>query len=122
VGADVLREDEAAKVSDVIQVATALYATAAGREAFQHSSPDKGISIFGRALLDGLKGTPEIKLDPRQQRFARRYFRIVSKLGIISVSHTTGNTYRRLASRKNSNLAWLIILYKCETAFAVRVH
>ena len=78
-GADVLREDEAAKVSDVIQVATALYATAAGREAFQHPNPDKGISIFGRALLDGLKGTPEIKLDPRQQRFARPPFGLERK-------------------------------------------
>ena len=47
-------EDEAALVNP-IRVAPLLYATASGQQAFQQ--PQQGLSLFGRALLDGLLGT-----------------------------------------------------------------
>ena len=61
-GAEILKEDESALVN-WSQVAPMLYATASGQQAFQQSEPSKGISIFGKALLDGLTGTPDIELN-----------------------------------------------------------
>jgi hypothetical protein len=43
-------------------VAPILYATNSGQQAFQHPTPERGISLFGRALLDGLAGQPNIAL------------------------------------------------------------
>jgi hypothetical protein len=60
-GADLLSEDESALVN-AVRIAPLLYATASGQQAFQPSEPIKGLSLFGRALLDGLVGTPEIAL------------------------------------------------------------
>jgi hypothetical protein len=61
-GAPVLTEDEAALVNPAL-VAPLLFATAPGQQAFQHMHPDRGLSLFGRALLDGLLGKPTIHLD-----------------------------------------------------------
>jgi hypothetical protein len=61
-GAEILPEDEAALVN-AARVAPLLYATASGQQAFQPPEPQRGISLFGRALLDGLYGTPDIQLD-----------------------------------------------------------
>jgi hypothetical protein len=61
-GAEILPEDEAALVN-AARVAPLLYATASGQQAFQPPEPQRGISLFGRALLDGLCGTPDIQLD-----------------------------------------------------------
>jgi hypothetical protein len=62
-GAEILSEDEADSISPAIVAAPVLYATSAGHQAFQQPNPEKGLSIFGRALLDGLVGTPDIDLD-----------------------------------------------------------
>ena len=61
-GTEILPEDEAALVNP-IRVAPLLYATASGQQAFQQPTPQQGLSLFGRALLDGLLGTPDIRLD-----------------------------------------------------------
>jgi len=61
-GAEILTEDEAALVN-ASSIAPLLYATASGQQAFQPLAPQHGISLFGRALLDGLRGTPDIQLD-----------------------------------------------------------
>jgi hypothetical protein len=61
-GAPVLTEDEAALVNPAL-VAPLLFATAPGQQALQHMHPDRGLSLFGRALLDGLLGKPTIHLD-----------------------------------------------------------
>jgi hypothetical protein len=45
------------------RVAPQLYATASGQQAYQQPEPGKGLSLFGRALLDGLTGTPDVELD-----------------------------------------------------------
>ena len=60
-GAPILVEDESAE-SNPHLVAPVLYATAAGERAWEHRDPAKGISIFGRALLEGLIGRPNIEL------------------------------------------------------------
>jgi hypothetical protein len=60
-GAQLLNVDVAA-ASNPGRVAPLLYATAAGQRAWEHPAPEKGLSLFGRALLDGLAGTPEIEL------------------------------------------------------------
>lgn len=61
-GAPILTEDEAALVNADL-VVPLLYATASGQQAFQPPTPQRGISLFGRTLLDGLLGTPDIQLD-----------------------------------------------------------
>jgi hypothetical protein len=61
-GAEMFSEDEAARVN-VRRIAPLLYATASGQQAFQQPQPQRGISLFGRALLDGLAGQPYIELD-----------------------------------------------------------
>ena len=73
-GTKILPEDEAALVSESILSSTVLYATASGQQAFQQPDPKSGISIFGRALLDGLVGTPKIKLESRKNRTAVTLF------------------------------------------------
>jgi hypothetical protein len=60
-GTEILPEDESALVNPIL-VAPLLYATASGQQAFQQPTPQQGLSLFGRALLDGLLGTPDIKL------------------------------------------------------------
>lgn len=61
-GADILSEDEAALTNPNL-VAPLLYATASGQQAFQPPEPERGISLFGQALLDGLQGTPDMDLE-----------------------------------------------------------
>ncbi len=39
-----------------------LYATSSGQQAFQQPSPEQGLSLFGKALLDGLAGKPDLVL------------------------------------------------------------
>ena len=62
-GADIFNEDESAQVNPRL-VAPVLYATASGQQAFQQPTPERGLSLFGQALLDGLAGRPDIALQP----------------------------------------------------------
>lgn len=68
-GSKILREDEAALANPAL-IAPILYATASGQQAFQQPEPDKGLSLYGRALLDGLAGKPDIELKPQDQRWS----------------------------------------------------
>jgi hypothetical protein len=61
-GTPVLNED-ASSITNAFRVAPLLYATASGQRAFQHPEPAKGLSLFGRALIDGLNGEPDIALE-----------------------------------------------------------
>ncbi|MBL8540127.1 MAG: caspase family protein [Betaproteobacteria bacterium] len=61
-GATILTEDESA-LTNAERVAPQLYATASGQQAYQQPEPGKGLSLFGRALLDGLAGAPDLELD-----------------------------------------------------------
>lgn len=61
-GTEILSEDEAFQNNPNL-ISPLLYATASGQQAFQPPEPQQGISLFGRALLDGLQGTPDITLD-----------------------------------------------------------
>jgi hypothetical protein len=61
-GATILTEDESA-LTNAERIAPQLYATASGQQAYQQPDPEKGLSLFGRALLDGLAGTPDLELD-----------------------------------------------------------
>jgi len=45
-----------------------VYATSTSLEAYQRRDPAKGISIFGEALLTGLRGTPDMELVQDHQR------------------------------------------------------
>ena len=59
-GIKVLPEDEASKVNASL-VAAVLFATGSGKQAYQHADPEKGLSLFGRALdlkVTGMKLTP----------------------------------------------------------------
>lgn len=60
-GATILTEDESA-LTNAERIAPQLYATASGQQAYQQPEPGKGLSLFGRALLDGLAGTPDLEL------------------------------------------------------------
>ncbi len=46
-----------AVLTNSLQTSAVLYATASGRSAFQHKRADDGLSIYGTALLEGLRGT-----------------------------------------------------------------
>ncbi len=59
-GLDVLPENEDAYAG--IRAAAILYATSTSKQAWQPDDPSKGISLYGRALLDGLRGQPDIEL------------------------------------------------------------
>jgi hypothetical protein len=61
-GIDILPEHEAASGNPAL-IAPVLYATSAGQQAFQHPKPADGLSIFGQALLDGLRGLPDLQLE-----------------------------------------------------------
>jgi hypothetical protein len=61
-GADILSEDESALSYAGVRAAAFLHATASAFQAWQRTDPQKGISIFGEALLEGLKGQPDIEL------------------------------------------------------------
>lgn len=39
------------------------YSTASGQRAYQQRNPAKGISMFGQALVDGLVGTPPLRIE-----------------------------------------------------------
>ena len=61
-GQKILPEDEALHAYRGIRAAAILYATAASMQSWQPANPANGISIYGRALLDGLYGKPDIEL------------------------------------------------------------
>lgn len=54
-----------------------LNATTATRKAWQPTKPEKGESIFGRALLDGLLGTPDIDITRVGGQSAIQFSRLV---------------------------------------------
>jgi Caspase domain len=60
-GTDILPEDNN-ETSNSAYISPILYATNNGQQAFQHPDPSKGLSLFGRALLDGLAGKPDLRL------------------------------------------------------------
>lgn len=76
-GSKILREDEAALANPAL-IAPVLYATASGQQAFQQPEPDKGLSLYGRALLDGLAGKPDIELKPQDQRWSVNLYSLQS--------------------------------------------
>jgi Caspase domain len=61
-GTKILTEDEPAMRNKNL-VAPVLYATSTGSQAWQQPSPNAGLSLFGTALLDGLRGQPDIRLE-----------------------------------------------------------
>lgn len=61
-GREILPEDEAMFAYDGIRAAAILYATSAAMPSWQPNTPANGLSIYGRALLDGLYGRPDIEL------------------------------------------------------------
>jgi hypothetical protein len=60
-GIKILPEDESALVDSSV-VAPVFYATASGQMSFQQPDPNKRLSLFGTALLDGFCGKPDIEL------------------------------------------------------------
>jgi hypothetical protein len=62
-GSLILNEDDVQDTNPSV-VSPILYATAPGQQAYQQPDPGKGFSIFGTALLEGLRGEPDIKLVP----------------------------------------------------------
>jgi Caspase domain len=80
-GSSILNEDQSDRVNPDV-IAPLFFATSSGQQAFQQPDPDKGLSLFGSALLDGLNGKPDIALvqqDPdfvvtlyALQRFVKR--------------------------------------------------
>ncbi len=62
-GREILPENEALHAYSGIRAAAILYATAASMQSWQPAKPANGISIYGRALLDGLYGKPDIELE-----------------------------------------------------------
>jgi hypothetical protein len=61
-GFDILNEG-APGTTNAIYDKGVLYSTASGQQAYQPQSPSKGLSLFGQALLDGLKTKPVPVLD-----------------------------------------------------------
>ena len=55
-----------------------LFATTASLQAWQPTDPALGPSLFGQALLDGLRGTPEIELTEKDGRKAVEFFKLES--------------------------------------------
>lgn len=55
-------DEQVAARSNPDVIAPILYATASGQQAFQQPEPQRGLSLYGQALLDGLVGTPDIEL------------------------------------------------------------
>ena len=45
------------------RIAALFHATSSGQQAFQPTDPGEGPSLFGKALLEGLRGRPTIELD-----------------------------------------------------------
>ena len=60
-GTPILNEGESSQVNPDL-IAPLLYAAASGQQAFQQPEPSAGLSLFGRALIDGLGGKPDIDL------------------------------------------------------------
>jgi len=60
-GALILNEPGAAQCNPDV-IAPILYATASGQESYQQPDPGKGLSLYGTALIEGLKATPDIEL------------------------------------------------------------
>jgi hypothetical protein len=63
-GAAILPQYPAAQVYRGVRAAAVLYATTSSLAAWQPRDPTEGPSLFGRALLDGLAGRPDIELQP----------------------------------------------------------
>lgn len=72
-GGKILTEDEAAQANPSL-TNPVLYAAASGQRAWERRDPRKGISLFGEAILDGLRGTPDIRLKCDAQRCAVELF------------------------------------------------
>jgi caspase domain-containing protein len=83
-GFDILNEG-APGTENAIYDKGVLYSTASGQQAYQPQSPSKGLSLFGQALLDGLKTKPVPVLDeaPIELR-SRGDLRIVEINGLTS--------------------------------------
>ncbi|MDB5730666.1 MAG: hypothetical protein JWQ03_561, partial [Variovorax sp.] len=54
-GSPILTSGKAA-LTNSLQTSAVLYATASNRSAYQHTSADQGLSMYGTALLEGLRG------------------------------------------------------------------
>lgn len=51
-----------AVLTNSLQASAVLYATASGRAAFQHVRPEEGLSMYGTALLKGLRGAEDMEV------------------------------------------------------------
>jgi len=61
-----------------IEVDALLYATTAAQRAWQPTDPKEGPTLFGQALLDGLRGTPNIRLEQEDGKKAVKFFNLES--------------------------------------------
>jgi hypothetical protein len=80
-GRAILPEDVAARSYAGTRAAAVLYATAASLQAWQPVDPADGPSIYGRALLEGLKGQPDIELRPKDGVVTVNFSKLESFVG-----------------------------------------
>jgi hypothetical protein len=66
VGAKILVEEDTSVLSPDL-LTPVLYSTGPGQRSWEYRDPTKGISLYGRALLDGLRGQPDIEIKGRGQ-------------------------------------------------------
>lgn len=80
-GRPILPEHVANRSYSGIRAAAVLYATAASLQAWQPVNPAEGPSIYGRALLEGLRGQPDIELRSKNGMVTVNFGKLESFVG-----------------------------------------
>lgn len=81
-----------------IETDAILYATTEAQRAWQPTHPDMGPTLFGRALLDGLRGTPNIKLNTEGNKSTVGFFALEEymngRIEELLAQHQSSDTQR----------------------------
>lgn len=77
-----------------IETDAMLYATTEAQQAWQPTHPNDGPSLYGRALLDGLRGTPSIQLQTEASKLTVGFFALEEYMNerikeLLAAHHST---------------------------------